>query len=144
MMTAFVGSYFSSICIILLRARLSVRCSHITRKNVSPELDESSLRSCTAFSSLQLQLAELILHFYMFFILNIFHAFLCNGKSFSNIQIAGIKHYRHTDAVFFRTILVIAGPRGRAVYDRSVAGVVGSNPAGGMGVCPLGVLCCVW
>jgi hypothetical protein len=50
---------------------LSIR---ITSVKVSPELDESSLRSSTVFGSPQLQLTEFVLFFLMFFILNIFHA----------------------------------------------------------------------
>ena len=36
----------------------------------------------------------------------------------------------------------MAAPSEAWVCDRSLAGIVGSNPAGGMGVCLVCVVCC--
>jgi hypothetical protein len=39
--------------------------------------------------------------------------------------------------------IAVLNPSGRAVCDRPLTGIVGSNPAGGMDVCLLWVLCVV-
>ena len=45
--------------------------------------------------------------------------------------------YRHVSEGFTLLMKFIAGPSGRAIYSRSPAAIVGSNPTRGVDVCLL-------
>ena len=51
------------------------------------------------------------------------------------------KRQRKLNKKYYNVRVTSAGPSGRRVYGQSLAGIAGSNPAGGMDGCPLWVLC---